>query len=510
MRYGFVIDQDRCIGCHACTVACKEEHNVPIGVFRTWVKYIEKGEFPDASRHFGVMRCNHCDAAPCVEICPTTSLYRRDDGIIDFDSARCIGCKSCMQACPYDALYLDPNSHTAAKCNYCAHRVEQNLEPACVIVCPTQAIITGDLDDPQSTIAALVATQKVVSRKPHKGTEPKLFYKGIDGDLLQPTMPARTASHFWADRGDAAEFAALAASPDARRSSGASRVVYEVAHRAPWGWRIGAYLFTKSIGAGAILIAALMLTLGYRSDLLLMGFGAPALAMVFVTLTAILLIADLKRPERFYFLLTKPNPSSWLVIGGWILMAFGGLAFLWFASAWFAGLPPPIVVWLGALLAIAAACYTGFLFAQAKGRDLWQSPLYTWHLLIQAAVAGAAILTLAGAFTGISPDTILALGNTLAIAMALSLAMILAEVYLPPPGKEVELATDLLTVGALRGRFWGGALGLGIVAPIILIALAERVGAAPAFEMLAAALGLLGVWMFEELWVRAGQAAPLS
>ena len=104
MRYGFVIDQDRCIGCHACTVACKEEHQVPVGVFRTWVKYVEKGEFPHTSRHFGVMRCNHCDDSPCTVICPTSALYRRSDGIVDFDNQRCIGCKAYMQACEYDDL----------------------------------------------------------------------------------------------------------------------------------------------------------------------------------------------------------------------------------------------------------------------------------------------------------------------------------------------------------------------------------------------------------------------
>ncbi len=148
MRYGFVIDQTRCIGCHACTVACKEENRVPLGTSRTWVKYVEKGEFPNTRRHFAVLRCNHCDNAPCVTICPTVALYRRADGIVDFDRDRCIGCKSCMQACPYDALYIDPETQTAAKCHYCAHRVEVGLEPACVIVCPVRAILAGDLDDP--------------------------------------------------------------------------------------------------------------------------------------------------------------------------------------------------------------------------------------------------------------------------------------------------------------------------------------------------------------------------
>lgn len=146
-RFGFAIDNRVCIGCHACTVARKSEHSVPIGVNRTWVKYIEKGTFPNTRRSFSVQRCNHCDDAPCVEIYPVTSLYRRPDGIVDFDSDRCIGCKACMQACPYDALYLDPETLTAAKCNYCTHRVDQGYEPACVVVCPVEAIVSGDLDD---------------------------------------------------------------------------------------------------------------------------------------------------------------------------------------------------------------------------------------------------------------------------------------------------------------------------------------------------------------------------
>ncbi len=133
MNYGFVIDNRMCIGCHACTVVCKSEHDVPIGVNRTHVKYIEKGMFPNNTREFSVHRCNHCADAPCVEICPTTALYTRADGIVDFDNDRCIGCKSCTQACPYDALYIDPDTNTAAKCNYCAHRLDHEHEPAYIV-----------------------------------------------------------------------------------------------------------------------------------------------------------------------------------------------------------------------------------------------------------------------------------------------------------------------------------------------------------------------------------------
>ena len=155
--YGFVIDNNKCIGCHACTVACKAEHNVPVGVFRTWVKYVETGSYPDTRRLFSVMRCNHCKNAPCVNICPVTALFKRDDGIVDFNKNRCIGCKSCMQACPYDALYIDPETHTSAKCNFCANRVDQGLQPACVVVCPEQAIIAGDISNPNSVISQIMA-----------------------------------------------------------------------------------------------------------------------------------------------------------------------------------------------------------------------------------------------------------------------------------------------------------------------------------------------------------------
>jgi len=200
IQYGFVIDNRVCIGCHACTVACKAEHLVPIGVNRTWVKYIEKGAYPNVRRNFQVSRCNHCTDAPCVSICPVTALFTRDDGIVDFDNRRCIGCKACTQACPYDAIYIDPSTDTAAKCNFCAHRIDQGLNPSCVNVCPEQAIRFGDLNDPVSDVARLIAREGATVRKPEKGTLPNLYY--IDGEnaALDPYATTPTHETMWSNQ----------------------------------------------------------------------------------------------------------------------------------------------------------------------------------------------------------------------------------------------------------------------------------------------------------------------
>ncbi len=198
-NYGFVIDNRRCIGCHACTVACKAEHDDPIGVNKTWVKYIEKGEFPNTNRNFSVMRCNHCDDSPCTDVCPVTALWEREDGIVDFDPERCIGCKACMQGCPYDALYIDPETSTAAKCNYCSHRVDAGREPACVTVCPEDAIIAGDMENPDTEITRTISEQEVQARKPEKGTEPKLFYVNGDEGSITPGTTAREEHYMWSD-----------------------------------------------------------------------------------------------------------------------------------------------------------------------------------------------------------------------------------------------------------------------------------------------------------------------
>jgi Fe-S-cluster-containing dehydrogenase component/formate-dependent nitrite reductase membrane component NrfD len=507
MRYGFVIDQNRCIGCHACTVACKEEHNIAVGVNRTWVKYIEKGHYPDTRRHFAVLRCNHCDDAPCIEICPTVALFRRADGIVDFDTERCIGCKSCMQACPYDALYIDPDRNTAAKCNFDASRVERGYKPACEVVCPTQAILSGDLDDPTSQISRRIAMDKVSVRKPEKGTKPKLFYVGVDGDLLNPTMMEPQSAHFWAEKTPGEDLYALKSDTPERATPGVAREVYDVPHMTPWGKKIAFYLWTKSIAAGILLLSALLLTMGFEQDAIVLNLFSPALSLIFLAATMLLLVLDLKRPGRFFYLLTKPNLRSWLVLGGYVLMIFGILASVWLVQGATQAAVSAWIIWLTALFAIGSAGYSAFLFAQAKGREFWQSPLLFWHLLIQAMMAGAAVLMLVGVVVGVSPAMFYWLGNLLVIFLFAGLGMILSEHFMNHRSEEVARAANLLLKGALRKQFWIFVVLLGAIAPIALI-LWPTPSLIP--NIIASVLVLVGLWMYENLWIRAGQAMPLS
>ena len=180
-QYGMVIDTRRCIGCHACTVACKSEFDVPLGENRAWVEYVEKGSYPHVSRSFLPRLCNHCSEPPCVPVCPTNATYKREqDGFVVVDQGLCIGCKYCVQACPYDARFLNPVTGWADKCDFCVHRVEKGLEPSCVNSCVGGARIFGDLADLESEISKLVAENQVTVLRREMGTFPNVYYIGAD------------------------------------------------------------------------------------------------------------------------------------------------------------------------------------------------------------------------------------------------------------------------------------------------------------------------------------------
>jgi tetrathionate reductase subunit B len=186
-----LVDQRRCIGCHSCSIACKSENNVPLGYWRSWVKGIQRGVYPSAVNLFLRRLCNHCDVAPCVQVCPVQATVRReDDGVVVMYYGKCIGCGMCISACPYDARFFNPIRNTADKCDFCLSRIDNGLNPACVEACPSRALVFGDIDDPGSEISKMLAAHGVTVLKAELGTKPKVFYIAADEALAGRTPPA--------------------------------------------------------------------------------------------------------------------------------------------------------------------------------------------------------------------------------------------------------------------------------------------------------------------------------
>ena len=152
-QYAIVTDLNRCVGCLACTVACKVYNNVPIGNY--WNKVVrvgpvpkeEGGQFPNVEMYYLTLQCQHCANPECVNVCPTGATYKREDGIVVIDADVCIGCQSCIPVCPYGVRYLDSDLNVVQKCNLCYDKVEQGLLPQCVTQCGGRARYFGDLDE---------------------------------------------------------------------------------------------------------------------------------------------------------------------------------------------------------------------------------------------------------------------------------------------------------------------------------------------------------------------------
>lgn len=503
-QQAFVLDQSRCIGCHACTVACKVEHGVELGVFRTWVKYVERGEFPQTRRHFAVLRCNHCTKPPCVEVCPVKALYKREDGIVDFDPERCIGCKACLNACPYDALYIDPESHTAAKCNFCAHRVETGLKPSCEVVCPTGAIISGDMDDPDTEVARILGTAATTVRSAEQGTGPNVYYVGADTSVLDP-LAAAGGDAFLTTEVPAAQRAKLAPLTE----DAVATTTSDVDHPPPWGWKVSSYFLSKGIAAGAMMLAALLLVLGADgSDLADIVPGVLALAGIAVT--GIFLVWDLKRPERFYYLFLRPQWRSWLARGAQVInvAALLAAAFLVCALADADG-ARDVLRWALIPAGAALAGYTALLFNQCEGRDLWQSPLLLPHTIVNALIAGAGTLGIAATWVDAPDDLPRALGWTIVLGVGVSALLIALDTFGRHPTRQAERAARNLWRDRFAASFWLGGVVLGLVLPAGL-GTTFLIAGGTGFLAAAGACALAGLWFYEDAWVRAGQSVPLS
>jgi Fe-S-cluster-containing dehydrogenase component/formate-dependent nitrite reductase membrane component NrfD len=499
-------------------VACKSENDVPVGSFRTWVKYVEHGAYPDVRRSFAVLRCNQCSDAPCITICPVRALDKRDDGIVDIDPAACVGCKACMQACPYDALYLNDGTGTAQKCHFCAHRVEAGLAPACAVVCPTEAIVPGDFHDPDSTVSRMRAEHDLTVRKAEAGTGPNVLYRDAHPAGLEPLRADASGGYLWAGRGPGAAPEVERFQAELEDAERRARSVYDVDHRAWWGGKVSAYLWTKSIAAGAVLALAALLgpLLRAGTDGLGMIRALPAIGRVFLAITTGLLVADLKRPERFLYLLTRPNPGSWLVRGAWILMAYGAILTAWLVWA-VLGTPGgpaagPLAV-VAAIVGVLAAGYTGWLFAQCRGRVLWLARGLWLRFALHALAAGAATALIAGAFVGV-PLEVAERARWVLIATLVAEAL-LGEVShrAAPRGREAEFRRVVATTatGPFRSRRRAAdVVGFYLAMPLLVIGPQVPTAGDAVFWTAGAVLVLIGLALEQDVLVRAGQAVPIS
>jgi len=424
-------------------------------------------------------------------------MHKRPDGIVDFDKSICIGCKACIAACPYDAIFINPEDKSAEKCNFCGHRLDVGLEPACVVVCPTQALMVGDMNDPLSAVSEIIHQDAVTVRRPEKETRPKVFYKGADQVTLDPLAARRPDGglFMWSEQGDV-DHQVPSGHPGAWNNSAAAVLSYDIPHRAPWDYRVSLYTFTKSIAAGAYLVPLLLAISGMIAwTSTIWTIVAPLVAMVFMAITGAILVWDLEHPERFWMVLAKPQWRSWLVRGGFIITAYGGVLAA-HLGAMILDRPdlPRLLAWAGGPLAAMTAVYTAYLFAQARARDLWQSPLLPPHLFVQALLAGSGTLILIN-----PPDLGVGAIWIFQASLATHLLFALGEATMGHPTAHAALAAENMLKGPYAGPYWTGILFA--VVGFLLVSMGLGLGAFG---------GLIGLLLFEHAYVQAGQSVPLA
>jgi formate-dependent nitrite reductase membrane component NrfD len=371
----------------------------------------------------------------------------------------------------------------------------------------------GDIDDPTSGISQFLSIEPVNVRTPEQGTRPNVYYVGADQTVLDPLAAPVKDTYLWAEP-DPLRLETAAELPGDPMSM--ARTTLNTAHPRPWGWKVWTYLWTKSIAAGALLLGALLVLLTADRSALV-TIAAPLVTEAFLAITAILLIWDLKQPKRFLFLLDprKINRKSWLAIGGIFLglgAAIGGIWFLAGAAELLGlgefGTVISVLAWPAIPAAIMVAGYTAFLFGQAEGRDLWQSPVLFWHLQAQAVMVGAGVLFVLSLFLTDDAATQRWLAWAMAAGVIAHLLITAVEFGGKHSTRNAQVAAHAITHGRYKKSFWGGSVLLALIAGGIAVAVG--LGAPIALGVLPAILVQIALILHERVYVMAAQDPPLS
>lgn len=457
-RYAMALDTVTCIGCYACTLACKVENGSPAGIW--WAPVIEKelGTFPNVRRAFLPLLCNHCADAPCLRACPTGAISRRDDGIVVIDQRVCCGSRACAIACPYGAIhYYGRADHpstpfervkvgrhqpgTAQKCTFCVDRLEHGLEPACVVACPTGARIFGDLEDPESPVARALGSRRSIPLGSPVNTAPGVRYlaEGV------------------------------------RRAGGTDADV-ALAYRRQPHWGLAQAMEFWLLGAGAGLFAASRwlapggTVLGLERDALL--------AALLVAAAGLILTAHLGRPFRFLRALANWR-ASWISRGAIADLLFMALVAVLALPVPAAVRPAATVLAVG--LGVVVAAYPGLVMGAMGSLPAWRGPRLALEFLVESAMLGVALVGLLGGWERAVLPSLVALALLRAAmgawdrrpAPALALTAVLGAGLTAGIGALALLAPS--AAGVLAGGAAVAALATGLVTKLARLGL----GASP-------------------------------
>jgi formate-dependent nitrite reductase membrane component NrfD len=383
-----------------------------------------------------------------------------------------------------------------------------------------------------------LARQAVKVRKPEKGTNPNLFYIDADDASLVPEATDKSGPSLWSSQArgvghfakaaekmmhtnDDVDLLQMTIDNDIQAAyqrkdtenpnyidvlSGKARRVYDTPDKGIlWGWEVSAYVFTKAISAGAFLIPFLAIMLGYEVSPTAKLWSA-GISLVFLALTGLFLVMDLDRPDRFLNVLLRPQWKSWLVKGGYTITVFGLLVTIWGAMTFFEiQTGETILLWITAGFAILLAIYTAFLFAQAKGRDFWQSPTLPLHMLVHSVMAGVSIFVLAALIFG-QEEWMSILANTLIIALVVNLFTLITELTITHPTTSAKTVVKMITKGRYKNLFWFVTVLVGNLIPLALMFF----GNGGILTVLAGICVLIGIVVTEKIWVEAPQRIPLA